>query len=487
MKPKHYSSPEHEAALGINRRHFLSRMSVGIGSAALASLLPGCISGSPDGALLSSPTSHFAPKAKRIIYLFQSGGPAQMDLFDYKPEIEKLHGSELPSSVRMGQRLTGMTAHQNSLPLASSYFSFSQYGQSGTWVSELMPYTAKIVDDLTFIKSMHTEAINHDPAITFFQTGSQQPGRPSFGAWLSYGLGSENDNLPTFCVLLSRGLQRPQPIYSRLWGAGFLASMHQGVQFRSGSSPVLYLDNPPGIDLKDRRRALDYLSALNEKRMEDFGDPEIQSRIAQYEMAYRMQTSVPEAMDISDEPDSVFEMYGEDARRPGTYAANCILARRLAERDVRFIQLYHMGWDQHSNLPHDIRLQCKDTDQASAALIKDLKQRGMLDDTLVIWGGEFGRTIYSQGQLTADNYGRDHHPRCFTIWMAGGGLKPGVTYGETDSFSYNIVADPVHVHDFHATVLHLLGIDHEQLTFRHQGRRFRLTDVHGKIVDKLIA
>ena len=487
MKPKDYSTPEHNAALGINRRHFLSRMSVGIGSTALASLLPGCFGGSTEGTLASMPTSHFAPKAKRVIYLFQSGGPAQMDLFDYKPEIEKLHGSELPASVRMGQRLTGMTAFQNSLPLASSYFSFKQYGESGTWVSELMPYTAQIVDDLTFVKSMHTEAINHDPAITFFQTGSQQPGRPSFGAWLSYGLGSENENLPTFSVLLSRGLQRPQPIYSRLWGAGFLASMHQGVQFRSGRSPVLYLDNPPGIDLSDRRRALDYLAELNEKRMNDFGDPEIQSRIAQYEMAYRMQTSVPEAMDISDEPDSVFELYGEDARRPGTFAANCILARRLAERDVRFIQLYHMGWDQHSNLPHDIRLQCKDTDQASAALVKDLKQRGMLDDTLVIWGGEFGRTIYSQGQLTADNYGRDHHPRCFTIWMAGGGLKPGISYGETDAFSYNIVSDPVHVHDFHATVLHLLGIDHEQLTFKHQGRYFRLTDVHGKIVDSLIA
>ena len=483
---KDFSGPEHEAALGINRRHFLSRMSLGIGSAALASLLPGCLSSSPESVLNSTSVSHFAPKAKRVIYLFQSGGPAQMDLFDYKPQLQNMHGDELPNSVRMGQRLTGMTAFQNSFPLASSYFSFDQYGESGAWVSELMPYTSQIVDDITFIKSMQTEAINHDPAITFFQTGSQQPGRPSMGAWLSYGLGSENENLPTFCVLLSRGLQRPQPIYSRLWGAGFLASMHQGVQFRSGSSPVLYLDNPPGINLKDRRRALDHLAALNAKRMEDFGDPEISSRIAQYEMAYRMQTSVPEAMDISDEPDSVFEMYGEDARRPGTYAANCILARRLAERDVRFIQLYHMGWDQHSNLPHDIRLQCKDTDQASAALIKDLKQRGLLDDTLVIWGGEFGRTIYSQGRLTADNYGRDHHPRCFTVWMAGGGVTPGISYGETDEFSYNVVADPVHVHDFHATILYLLGIDHEQLTFKHQGRYFRLTDVHGNVVHPII-
>ncbi|MBX2818597.1 MAG: DUF1501 domain-containing protein [Rhodothermaceae bacterium] len=486
MQPKEFTRPEHEAALGINRRHFLSRMSLGVGSAALASLLPGCVSSTPEAALGGMNVSHFAPKAKRVIYLFQSGGPAQMDLFDYKPQLQKMHGEELPDSIRMGQRLTGMTAFQNSFPLASSYFSFNQYGESGAWVSELMPYTSQIVDDLTFIKSMHTEAINHDPAITFFQTGSQQPGRPSMGAWLSYGLGSENENLPTFCVLLSRGLQRPQPIYSRLWGAGFLASMHQGVQFRSGSSPVLYLDNPPGINLQDRRRALDHLAALNEKRMQDFGDPEISSRIAQYEMAYRMQTSVPEAMDISDEPDSVFELYGEDARRPGTFAANCIQARRLAERDVRFIQLYHMGWDQHTNLPHDIRLQCKDTDQASAALIKDLKQRGLLDDTLVIWGGEFGRTIYSQGRLTADNYGRDHHPRCFTVWVAGGGIKPGMSYGETDSFSYNVVADPVHVHDFHATILYLLGIDHEQLTFKHQGRYFRLTDVHGEIVHPII-
>lgn len=490
-KPITYTEPEHEAALSVNRRHFLSRMSMGIGSAALASLLPGCLSsGAPDAALsqtglLTSP--HVAPKAKRVIYLFQSGGPAQMDLFDYKPAMQQMHGQELPDSIRMGQRLTGMTANQSKFPLASSYFNFARHGESGAWVSELMPYTAGIVDDLCFIKSMHTEAINHDPAITFFQTGSQQPGRPSMGAWLSYGLGSDNDNLPTFTVLLSRGLQRPQPIYSRLWGAGFLASMHQGVQFRSGKNPVLYLDNPPGIGDADRRLALDHLAALNERRAAEFGDPEVHSRIAQYEMAYRMQTSVPEAMDISDEPEETFELYGEDARRPGTFAANCILARRQAERGVRFIQLYHMGWDQHSNLPNDIRLQCKDTDQASAALVTDLKRRGLLDDTLVVWGGEFGRTIYSQGQLTADNYGRDHHPRCFTVWMAGGGVKPGISYGETDEFSYNVVADPVHVHDFHATMLHQLGIDHEQLTFKHQGRYYRLTDVHGKIVNGILA
>ena len=466
-------------------------MSLGIGGAALASLLPGCTpAGSADNTALTQVAdlaTHLAPRAKRVIYLFQSGGPAQMDLFDYKSAMVERHGKELPDSVRMGQRLTGMTAFQKSFPLANSYFSFAQHGESGAWVSELMPYTAGIADELCFIKSMHTEAINHDPAITFFQTGSQQPGRPSMGAWLSYGLGSGNENLPTFCVLLSRGLQRPQPIYSRLWGAGFLASMHQGVPFRSGKNPVLYLDNPAGIADADRRNALDYLAALNEKRAEEFGDPDVYSRIAQYEMAYRMQTSVPEAMDISDEPDEVFEMYGSDARRPGTYAANCILARRLAERGVRFVQLYHMGWDQHSNLPHDIRLQCKDTDQASAALITDLKRRGLLDETLVIWGGEFGRTIYSQGQLTADNYGRDHHPRCFTVWAAGGGIKPGISYGETDEFSYNIVSNPVHVHDFHATMLHLLGVDHERLTFKHQGRYYRLTDVHGKIVDGILA
>ena len=410
-----------------------------------------------------------------------------MDLFDHKPKLADMFGSELPGSIRMGQRLTGMTAYQDSLPTAPSYFSFNQYGQSGAWLSELLPHTAKIADEICFIKSMETEAINHDPAITFFQTGSQQPGRPSIGSWLSYGLGSDNENLPMFCVLLSRGLIRPQPIYSRLWGNGFLASMHQGVQFRSGKDPVLFLNNPDGIHQADRREALDHLAQLNEIRAKEFGDPEIYSRIAQYEMAYRMQTSVPEAMDISGEPEDVYELYGEDARRPGTFAANCLLARRLAERDVKFIQLYHMGWDQHTDLPHDLRLQAKDTDQASAALVMDLKRRGLLDDTLVIWGGEFGRTVYSQGKLTKDNYGRDHHPRCFTIWMAGGGVKPGISYGETDDFSYNIIKDPVHVHDFQATVMHLLGIDHERLTFKHQGRRYRLTDVHGEVVKGVLA
>jgi hypothetical protein len=430
--------------------------------------------------------THYLPRVKRIIYLFQSGGPSQLDLFDHKPLLRKMHGEELPASVRMGQRLTGMTSNQRTKPLTSSLYSFKQHGQSGAWVSEIMPHTSKIVDDLCFIKSMHTEAINHDPAITFFQTGSQQPGRPSMGSWLSYGLGSANENLPAFVVLLSRGAQRPQPIYSRLWGNGFLASLHQGVQFRSGKDPVLYLENAKGIDQTSRRMMLDQLAKLNGLRMQDFGDPEIQSRIAQYEMAYRMQTSVPEALNISSEPDSVFDLYGQNARKPGTYAANCLLARRLAERDVRFIQLYHLGWDQHSDLPRELSSQCRDTDQASAALITDLKQRGLLEDTLVIWGGEFGRTNYSQGTLSKDNYGRDHHPRCFTIWMAGGGIKPGFSYGETDEFGYNIARDGVHVHDLQATVLHLLGINHEKLTYKHQGRRFRLTDVHGKVVKDIL-
>ncbi len=473
----------------LNRRHFLSKLSLGLGSMALGSLLgcgskaqtPGLTMGK---GLLDSP--HFAPKAKRIIYLFQSGGPSQLDLFDYKPTLAKMHGEELPASVRMGQRLTGMTSGQSSLPLASSFFNFSQHGQSGAWVSELMPKTAEIVDDLCFIKSMHTEAINHDPAITFFQTGSQQAGRPSIGSWLSYGLGSSNENLPNFVVLLSRGAQRPQPIYSRLWGNGFLASLHQGVQFRSGKDPVLYLQNPEGLDRQGRRKMLDHLETLNREYQHEFGDPEISSRIAQYEMAYRMQASVPDAMDLHDEPDEVFEMYGEDARRPGSYAANCLLARRLAERDVKFIQLYHLGWDQHTDLPRELSSQCRDTDQASAALITDLKRRGMLEDTLVIWGGEFGRTNYSQGKLTADNYGRDHHPRCFTIWMAGAGVKPGTSFGTTDEFGYNIVENPVHVHDFQATLLHLAGIDHEKLTFKHQGRRYRLTDVHGHVVNDIL-
>ena len=486
-----------EQACLMNRRSFLSSSSIGIGVAALSSLFgSSCVrpSGSVGALAQSGPEGilqhlHFAPKAKRVIYLFQSGGPSQLELFDYKPTLAERMGEDLPASIRMGQRLTGMTADQESFPLAGSIFPFAQYGQSGAWVSDLLPYTAQIADELCIIKSMYTEAINHDPAITFFQTGSQQPGRPSIGSWLSYGLGSDNENLPSFTVLLSRGTGRPQgqPLYSRLWGNGFLHSLHQGVQFRSGKDPVLYLNDPQGTTRQSRRAMLDHIAAMNQKQLEAFGDPEISSRIAQYEMAYRMQTSVPEVMDIENEPDYIYQMYGPDATQPGTFAANALLARRLAEKGVKFIQLYHMGWDQHENLPDQIGRQALDVDQASAALIIDLKQRGMLEDTLVIWGGEFGRTNYSQGTLTDTNYGRDHHPRCFTIWMAGGGIKPGLVYGETDDFGYNIIKDPVHVHDFQATLLYLLGIDHEKLTYKYQGRRFRLTDVHGKVVHNILA
>ena len=430
--------------------------------------------------------THFQPNAKRIIYLFQSGGPAQQDLFDFKPLLNKMNGQELPSEVRGEQRLTGMSVNQSSLPLAGSQFKFARHGESGAWLSELLPYHREIADDVCFIKSMYTEAINHDPAITMFQTGSQIAGRPSLGAWLSYGLGSENEDLPAFIVLVSAG-QGGQPLYARLWGNGFLDSKYQGVQFRGGKEPVLYLSNPEGVSRSRRRGQLDAINALNRHQFEQEFDPEIDSRIAQYEMAFRMQASVPSVTDFSDEPESTFKAYGEDARKPGTFAANCLLARRLAERDVRFIQLYHQGWDQHSNLPKGIRAQAKETDQASVALVKDLKQRGMLEDTLVIWGGEFGRTSYSQGTLTKDDYGRDHHPRCFTTWMAGGGIKPGISHGATDEFGYNVIEDGVHVHDFNATILHLMGIDHERLTYKYQGRRFRLTDVHGQVVEDILS
>ncbi len=470
------------------RRDFLTRTSLGLGAATLASLLnPVSIFGKADqrfsGALPGKPD--FAPTAKRVIYLFQSGAPSQIDLFDHKPLLQKMHGEELPESVRQGQRLTGMTAGQSSFPLVGTPFQFDQYGESGAWVSELMPYTSQIVDDLCFVKSMYTEAINHDPAVTFIQTGSQFPGRPSMGSWLSYGLGTDNENLPSFVVLVTKD-KTGQPLYARSWGNGFLPSQYQGVQFRSGKNPVLYLDNPPGVTQAERSQQLADLKALQELQYDAVGDPEINARIAQYEMAFRMQTSVPEIMDTSGEPEHIYDMYGDDARKPGTYAANCLLARRLAERGVKFIQLYHQGWDQHGNLPNAIKVQCKETDQASAALIKDLKQRGMLDDTLVIWGGEFGRTNYSQGRLTETNFGRDHHPNCFSIWMAGGGVKPGVSYGLTDEFGYRVASDGVHIHDFQATVLHMLGIDHEQLTYKYQGRRFRLTDVHGHVMKDLL-
>jgi len=469
--------------LDLTRRQFFNRASTGIGTIALSSLTnPDLFAGGIGG------FPNFAGKAKRVIYLLQSGAPSQMDLFDYHESFEKLRGTELPDSVRAGQRLTGMTAGQKSFPIASPIFEFKRHGQSGAWVSELMPHTAGAVDDIAFIKSMHTQAINHDPAITFFQSGNQQPGRPSIGSWFSYGLGSENKDLPAFVVLLSKNTYgQAQPIYDRLWGSGFLPSNHQGVKFRSQGDPILYLNDPAGTPDKDRRKMLDTLAALNKKQLESTGDPEIRTRIASYEMAYRMQTSVPELSDLSTEPESTFKLYGDDAREPGSFASCCLLARRLAERDVRFIQVFHRGWDHHSALPSNIRKLAKETDQGSAALIKDLKQRGMLEDTLVIWGGEFGRTIYSQGALTDTNYGRDHHPRSFTVWMAGGGIKGGVTYGQTDDYSYNIVKDPVHVHDFHATILHCMGIDHEKLIYRHQGRDYRLTDVHGKVVKGILA
>ena len=471
----------------LTRRQFFSRSVTGIGAAALASLLRPSLFAADSGGVLGKP--HFAPKAKRVIYLFMHGGPSQLDLFDYKPGLRALHGQELPASVRGTQRLTGMTSNQKTLPVTSSLFNFARHGRSGAWVSELLPNTAGVVDDLCFIRSLHTEAINHDPAVTYLQTGHQQPGRPSFGAWTSYGLGSENKNLPSFVVLISRGsAARPaDPLYARLWGSAFLPSNHQGVSFRSSGDPVLYLSNPPGLDAASRRDQLDTIGALNHRQQSRQIDPEIETRIAQYEMAFRMQASVPGLTDLREERPATFEAYGPQSRVPGTFAANCLLARRLAERDVRFIQLYHRGWDQHYNLPSDLRLQSEDIDQPSAALIRDLKQRGLLDDTLVIWGGEFGRTTYSQGKLESTNYGRDHHGRCFTMWLAGGGVKPGTIYGETDEFSYNVAKDPVHVHDLNATLLHLLGLDHTRLTFRSQGRDFRLTDVHGEVVKGILA
>jgi Protein of unknown function (DUF1501) len=485
-----------ELDLHLTRRQLFGLTARGIGGAALGSLLgldgllatPGAqgIQDAKTGGLSGLP--HFAPKAKRVIFLHQSGGPSQLETFDYKPGLVKYQGTQIPDSVRQGQRVA-QAMGQSALLVANSAYGFAQHGKSGTWVCDLLPHIAKIVDDITVIKTMYTDAINHDPAITFIQTGFQQPGRPSMGAWLSYGLGSENQTLPTFVVLLSQAnaINADQPLFSRLWGSGFLPSNYQGVRFGSGSAPVLYLDDPPGISKSTRRQMLDAIAALNEMKHAAYGDPETETRIAQYEMAYRMQTSVPDLMDLSKEPESVFELYGPDSRKPGTYAANCLLARRLAERNVRFIQLYHRGWDQHKDLPRDMALQCKGTDQPTAALITDLKQRGLLDDTLVVWGGEFGRTVFSQGKLTDVNYGRDHHPRNFCMLVAGGGTKPGTVIGETDDFSYNIASDPVSVYDLQATILHQLGIDHTKLTYRFQGRDFRLTDVHGAVVTKMLA
>lgn len=478
-----------EQGLNLNRRKFLSRLSLGLGSAALGSLLiPDLFSGKGDSEqAIMNALPHFAPKAKRVIYLFQNGAPSQLESFDYKPLLTSSYGMDLPESIRMGQRLTGMTSGQDKFPLVGSYFDFHQYGESRAWISSIFPHTAGIVDDICIVKSMHTEAINHDPALTFFQTGAQVGNRPSFGSWLSYGLGSENSNLPAFCVLLSRGKGNGQGVYSKLWSNGFLDATHQGVQFSNSEDPVLYLKDPKSMSRDERRKMLDQIAAMNDLQYQEFNDPSISAKIQQYEMAYRMQTAVPEITDVSKEPDSIIKLYGPDCLVPGTYAANCLLARKLSESGVRFVQLYHQGWDQHDNLPSQMAMQAKDVDQASAALITDLKQRGLLDETLVIWGGEFGRTNYCQGKIQQDNYGRDHHPRAFSIWMAGGGVKSGIVYGETDEFGYNITENPVHVHDFQATVLNLLGIDHERLTYKHLGRRYRLTDVSGKVINDLIA
>ena len=473
------------AGTGITRRHFFRGSSGALGATALATLLRRESQGAMDQAI-GSP--HFAPKAKRVIYLFQSGGPSQLEMLDYKPELARLHGSELPDSIRHGQRLTGMTSGQKSFPVIAPKFKFAQHGASGAWMSELLPHTAKIVDELCIVRSMHTEAINHDQAITFIQTGAQQPGRPSMGSWLSYGLGSETEDLPAFVVMISHGSGKDsnQGLLDRLWGSGFLPTNHQGVKLRSGRDAVLYLSDPPGIDRKLRRSMLDGVARLNRQEFEQDGDPEIETRTAQYEMAFRMQASVPELTDLSQETQSTFDFYGPDSRTPGTFAANCLLARRLVERGVRFVQLYHRGWDNHGGLPTNIPKQCHDIDQPQAALITDLKRRGLLDDTIVVWGGEFGRTVYGQGGQV-DDYGRDHHGRCFSMWMAGGGIKPGIVHGATDDYGYNIVSDPVHIHDLHATLLHCLGIDHERLTYRYQGRDFRLTDVHGTVVKGLLS
>ncbi|TWT64994.1 DUF1501 domain-containing protein [Allorhodopirellula solitaria] len=477
-----------------SRRQFLNHFGMGLGGMALADLMstPAAANVGDAGDRKSLPENaalaalHHAPRAKRVIYLFQAGAPSQMDLLDHKPLLNELHGTQLPDEVRGGQRLTGMSGNQSSLPLVGSPFQFAQHGQSGAWMSELLPHTAKIADELCIVKSMYTEAINHGPGVTFLQSGSQLPGRPSMGAWLSYGLGAENENLPAFVVLLTKN-KGGQPLAARLWGSGFLPSEHQGVRFRSAGDPVLYLRNPAGVKAPGRRRMLDAMNELHQLKLESESDPYVEARIAQHELAFRMQMSIPDVTDISGESQATLDSYGPDVGENGTFASNCLLARRLAERGVRFIQLYHQGWDQHGGLPKQLPVQCKETDQPASALVRDLKARGMLDETLVVWGGEFGRTNYCQGTLTANNFGRDHHPRCFTMWMAGGGVRPGVSYGETDEYGYNVVADPVHVHDFQATLLHLLGIDHERLTYRYQGRQFRLTDVHGQLIQPILA
>ncbi|PHS02974.1 MAG: sulfatase [Blastopirellula sp.] len=485
--------PRREYLQTITRRHFFQQGALGLGTAALASMLPERAQAATNGpqAVGGLPNlPHFAPKAKRAIYLFMAGAPCQMDMFDYKPTMNDWFDKDLPESIRNGQRLTTMTSGQKRFPIAPSKFKFKQHGKSGAWVSELLPNTAKMVDDLAIIKSLNTEAINHDPAITYITTGHQLPGRASLGSWLSYGLGSMNQDLPSFVVMTPKwsGRQQAQALYNRLWGSGFLASKYAGVSLRSKGDPILFLSNPDGVDAQTRRRMLDSLSKLNQNTFDQIGDPETQSRIAQYEMAFRMQTSVPGLTDITDEPKNILDMYGPDVTDPGSFASSCLLARRMVERDVRFVQIFHRGWDQHGDVAGSLPKQCKDIDQACWALVQDLKQRGMLEDTLVVWGGEFGRTVYSQGKLTKENYGRDHHPRCFTTWMAGGGIKPGMVHGETDEFSYNIVKDPVHIHDMNATILDRLGIDHKRLTYKVLGLDTRLTGVedHGPVKELLL-
>ena len=471
-----------DSSWGMSRRKFLHQFGMGVGGIALADLVGKEAAASTQEAAL--PTLHHAAKAKRVIFLFQSGGPSQIDLLDRKPQLNELHGQQLPDSVRQGQRLTGMSGNQSSLPLVGSPFKFAQHGEAGQWISELLPHTAKMADDLCIVKSMHTEAINHGPGVTFVQTGSQFPGRPSMGAWLDYGMGSANEELPSFVVMVTKN-KAGQPLVSRLWGNGFLPARHQGVRFRAGKDPVLYLNNPAGLDSQAKKQMLDALQQLHEAKLAQQADPQLETRIAQYEMAFKMQSSVPEVVDTSTESPETLEMYGPDVSKPGSYAAHCLMARRLAERGVRFIQLYHPGWDQHGSLPGGLATQCRETDQPSWALVQDLKQRGLLDDTLVVWAGEFGRTNYCQGKLST-NFGRDHHPRCFSMWLAGGGVKPGTQYGSTDELGYNIAENGMHVHDLQATILHLLGIDHERLTYKHQGRRYRLTDVHGQVVKALL-
>ncbi len=475
--------PLFDLGLTLTRRRFFARTAGTLGAALGTSALAHCLGTGP------SRNPLLAPKARRVIYMHMEGAPSQLDLYDYKPGLRARFDQDLPDSIRQGQRLTGMTSGQSRFPVAPSIFKFSRYAnhQDGAWVSELMPFTGKVARELAFVHSMRTEAINHEPGITFFQTGNQQPGRPSFGAWVSYGLGSANQNLPAFVVMITQGKGNMQALAARFWGSGFLPSEHQGCKLRSAGDPVLYLENPPGVERADRRRMLDLVAALNEREAERSLDPEVRARIAQAEMAYRMQMSVPELTDFSDESEETLALYGPEVRTPGSFAANCLLARRLTERGVRFIQLYMRGWDQHGNLPDEIRLQAQAVDQPQAALITDLKRRGLLDETLVLWGGEFGRTVYSQGELSTTNYGRDHHPRCFTLWMAGGGVAPGISYGKTDEYGYNVIENPLEVHDLHATLLHLLGLEHERLVFRHQGRDFRLTDVSGRVVPELLA